>query len=136
MTANKIYKVVDKQMSAKMAKAVGAKKRECYRNSFLTMTTLSAQKLTDVIYVEGYAATEELRFPIEHAWVIYNGKVIDPTWDNNKKAIYYSIVEYDYDSGIKALSANKNILPVNKTRITMQKYQEIMALFQDDNSFK
>jgi len=44
------------------------------------------------IYTEGYAATELLPIPFEHAWITtLDGKVIDPTWEPGHGISYFGI---------------------------------------------
>lgn len=51
------------------------KPKECYRNAFVTCEVLEANH--DVKYVEGYLNLKGL--PIEHAFVLCDGKYLDPT---------------------------------------------------------
>jgi len=48
--------------------------KECFRNCFIAATTYP-DLLT---YCEGYAMA---MIPVHHAWLLYNGQVLDPTWD-------------------------------------------------------
>lgn len=58
----------------------------CFYNAQM-LTLDSCEKLT---YHEGYAASEELGIPLEHAWNEFNGKVIDNTW-KKKKVTYFGV---------------------------------------------
>lgn len=41
-------------------------------------------------YVEGYATTHKINFPLEHAWcVTKDGKLVDPTWEDG--AEYFGV---------------------------------------------
>lgn len=59
----------------KYIKQQGIKPKECYRNAFVTCEVLETNH--DVKYVEGYLNIKGL--PIEHAFVLCDGKYIDPT---------------------------------------------------------
>ena len=48
--------------------------KECFQNCFIAATTYP----DDLIYCEGYAMA---MIPIHHAWLLFDGKVFDPTWD-------------------------------------------------------
>lgn len=37
----------------------------------------------DLVYVEGYACTDSLHLPVQHAWLLdETGRIIDTTWSN------------------------------------------------------
>lgn len=59
-------------------------KRRCYYN---------AQRIAidrkDALYFEGYATSKGLP-PLEHAWVVIGGKVLEVTW-NNDAIEYYGV---------------------------------------------
>jgi len=52
-----------------------------------------------LVYCEGYATGV---IPVHHAWLLYDGQVIDPTWDGriapaNQQVEYYGVAfSYDY----------------------------------------
>lgn len=50
--------------------------RQCWWNARL----LARRSRGGLVYVEGYASTERLGLPLEHAWCELDGKVVDPTW--------------------------------------------------------
>lgn len=75
---------VDIELSEKMAKAVNARTRECYRNSFLAAMSLGGLSAlvdgVEVFYVEGFCIWT---LPFQHGWVeiVNDGKtsIVDPT---------------------------------------------------------
>jgi len=59
------------------------KAHQCFRNAFILAEKLGAQ------YVEGFAHNDLV--PLQHAWVVMDGVLIDPTWKTLGKA-YFGIV--------------------------------------------
>jgi len=50
--------------------------RACYANAFALMC-----REPDVIYCEGYALSDEVPIPLDHAWCCRpDGKILEPTW--------------------------------------------------------
>lgn len=49
--------------------------KECYSNCLKEIT----RNPNKVIYCEGFATSV---IPVQHAWLLFDGKVIDPTWDD------------------------------------------------------
>lgn len=74
----------------------------------------NAQKLLmrgrkDLTYVEGYACSGSLsiNMPILHAWLVDSeGRVVDPTWDNDPKSAYFG-VPFEREYVIKIAKASK-----------------------------
>lgn len=62
--------------------------KNCFSNCFIEAT----RHPYDLTYCEGYAMGV---IPVHHAWLLYNGKVIDPTWDGrdiiNDKSEYFGV---------------------------------------------
>lgn len=69
---------------------------QCFRNA-----TLYALEHSQARYVEGFAWTEELIFPIHHAWVEIDGKAMDATWDETETV--YVGVAFDTDAVSKRI---------------------------------
>ena len=69
--------------------------KECYRNAYLLAEMGEKEGF---VYAEGMAAGP---IPVDHAWVVFNGKPVDATWravkdtrrDTNQKAILDRIVK-------------------------------------------
>ena len=59
------------------------KAKECYYNA--QKAALNNSRLT---YYEGLAYSKGL-IPVDHAWVVYRGVVIDPTWERWKRVTVY-----------------------------------------------
>jgi hypothetical protein len=56
---------------------------------------LAAALLYDLDYCEGYAYKEGL-IPVEHAWCVdLDGKVVDPTWDDEGRGVAYFGIAVD-----------------------------------------
>lgn len=55
--------------------------KQCYYNA--QMLIVSGQKGT-YKYCEGYATTQDFEFPFEHSWLLYHGRVVDPSWRDGK----------------------------------------------------
>jgi hypothetical protein len=61
------------------------------KSCFLNATAIVLVR-DDVAYVEGYALDPNIPIPLQHAWLVdSNGRVIDPTWADNKGHVYYGI---------------------------------------------
>jgi hypothetical protein len=60
--------------------------RQCFRNTFHLVHWSE-----DLVYVEGYAVSED-GFPTMHAWAATrDGVVVDTTWKHPERASYYGI---------------------------------------------
>jgi hypothetical protein len=66
----------NKEESARLAKQIRAKKRQCYYNAFSVI--FYVKDFAGADYVEGYAVTRE-GLAIEHGWIEANGEILDPT---------------------------------------------------------
>jgi len=63
------------------------------KNCFQNATDLSLDSKDNLRYVEGVACSENIPFPIHHAWVIdENDNVIDPTWNKPESCLYRGVV--------------------------------------------
>jgi hypothetical protein len=71
-----LMRAKDEEESARVANRIRARLKECYWNARRVITKLADYK--EASYVEGMAVSS-LGFPLEHAWVIRGGLVIDPT---------------------------------------------------------
>ena len=71
------------------------KVKECYINA--QRAAIGDLRLH---YYEGYGLSQGL-IPVEHAWIVYRGVVIDPTWGRfrDRQAVYFGMrVPTDYVS--------------------------------------
>lgn len=77
--------------------------RECFNNAIVDAVT------HDLRYVEGFATSINLGFPIHHAWAAdENGNVIDTTWPDSGTA--YLGVEFDPLEAFEAREKGGTIL--------------------------
>lgn len=67
------FNEVNKQLSQKISTEVHAKIKECYHN------TWKASYNRNYKYYEGFVWSKDVPIPLEHSWLTYNNKVIDPT---------------------------------------------------------
>lgn len=67
---------LDYAHSVKLAQQIGAIPKQCYSNCFLAV--YGRADLAQAVYVEGFAYAGF--FPVEHAWIELEGRIIDPTW--------------------------------------------------------
>ncbi len=67
------------------------KLKECFMNAYQLATGHSGYT-----YVEGYATTEKVGIPLDHAWVVdKEGRVVDPTWKDGNA--YFGVpIKADY----------------------------------------
>ena len=61
-------------------------------------------------YVEGYAFSGQLAFPIHHAWCVKGDTVIDPTWD--PPGIAYLGIVFDMDFVAEQIAGNTQSISV------------------------
>lgn len=57
------------------------KPKQCFYNA-QSLVLFTAGEYT---YYEGMATTEKLDIPFAHAWVVKDGKIIDPTWRDGRE---------------------------------------------------
>lgn len=79
------------EKSKQLAKAVSAEKKACFLNATIGLFALNDPLAS---YCEGYAVIPKLGFPIEHAWIVQGGEVIDPTWVDEEMADYVYVASY------------------------------------------
>lgn len=88
------------------------KSKQCYYNSQMMAIILKKEDLKiNLKYYEGLYIVQGLEaLPLEHAWLVYRGKVFDPTGDNREDVIEYFGMEIDLKtilvSQVKTGSAN------------------------------
>jgi hypothetical protein len=64
-------------LSAVLALQIDAELKQCYRNAMLALR--SQDWLQSGAYVEGFAVSHATPIPIDHGWLLYEGRVVDPT---------------------------------------------------------
>lgn len=100
------------------------KEKRCYNNS-----VAYSRARDDLIYAEGYALDPEIGFPIEHAWLIDSqGKVLDPTWDENDDHTYFGIA-FKTSFVIEMLTLTGNV-PGLLRQPEMRRHYGSRALFE------
>lgn len=85
LTHGKQFNIIDKEKSEKIRTERLCKLKECYYNAQLMALD------SDMKYYEGYAVSGQLPIPVEHAWLVSNGKVIDITWYDLSKPDYFGL---------------------------------------------
>jgi hypothetical protein len=70
----KTFKEVDKEISKQLMTQYKAQVKACYRNCSLIVAMRD-----DVDYYQGYVISQRLPIPLEHAFLVKNNNVIDPT---------------------------------------------------------
>ena len=67
-----VFREIDRNQSKKLMEFANCKMRECYANS-------ARNARNGFIYYEGYVKSPKIPIWIQHAFLVYNGKVVDPT---------------------------------------------------------
>src|SRR5438270_9575544 len=62
--------------SLRAAKLAEAQPNECWENSAKLMRR---DEYAAAIYVEGVVISRKVEFPQEHAWLVLDGQIVDPT---------------------------------------------------------
>lgn len=86
--------------SARVGRKVRAATKQCWFNARKVV-----QKLDDYAeasYVEGWAILN--RFPIEHGWIVHEGRIIDPTLPD-KEGMYFPGLEFRGRRGMEEFLA-------------------------------
>ena len=100
---------VDKELSGHVAGELGSGDRSAWRKAWLALQTVS--ELENGLYVEGWAVALDNPLVFEHAWLEFDGSLVDPTrWD--RKLIYFSGLRFDKDQLLDA-AARHPLLPVS-----------------------
>ncbi len=69
---------INTYLSEELAEMIDAQDRECYKNSVMAMYELADREdCFEILYIEGWAISV---IPTEHAWLKYNGTIVDPTY--------------------------------------------------------
>jgi hypothetical protein len=79
------FSEVDRKKSERIRTERFCKPKECYYNAQLMALDF------DMKYYEGYAVSGQLPLPVEHAWLVSNGRVIDITWHDLSKPDYFGL---------------------------------------------
>ena len=85
------------QESRRVAKAIRAADKQCFRNAFRTVTKLAEYK--DATYVEGIAFITHFWLNVEHGWVEQNGEIIDPTRPD-QEIVYFPGLKFHGIAGV------------------------------------
>jgi hypothetical protein len=91
----------DREESLRLKSRIKVHAKECYFNARRAIMRLKDYETAT--YVEGFAATV-LGIPIEHAWIVRESKIIDPTLPEQVEAYYPGIVVHGRE-GLKAFYA-------------------------------
>ena len=101
----------DHATSKRLAKLIGAKPKQCWRNAVLALPGLPAAAR----YVEGFitfgTADHPLRIAIEHGWVELEGRIIDPTLTEGDSE-YFAGVRYPSSTILSAVRRRTLDLPI------------------------
>lgn len=89
------FNEINARLSAKVSVQVDAKIKECYHN------TWKASWNRNYKYYEGYLWSSRVPLPLEHSWLISNGKIIDPTmiipdYEVEKQLKKYKVKEFKH----------------------------------------
>jgi hypothetical protein len=79
----------DREESIRLQTRMMVHAKDCYFNARRAIMRL--EDYETATYVEGFAATI-LRFPVEHAWIVRKGKIIDPTLPREVVAYFPAII--------------------------------------------
>lgn len=71
-------KHIDIETSLRIARGISAQPRECFRNAYLAV--VEPAWVPDSVYVEGYAADQDIPLVLRHGWIETPTTIIDPTW--------------------------------------------------------
>lgn len=116
---------LDVEASAKIAKSIKAKKKECYTNSFKALSLLPEGSL----YVEGVACIHSLGVPLDHGWCLLpDGEtVIDVTWCDSAPVSYSPLAIYTMKEILEILDENR-YMPVSWRggKVTMESYMKVL----------
>lgn len=102
-------KPVDYELSQQIAEAVKAELKACWRNAFMGL-----YELPDATYVEGWAVTLWGLLVIEHGWLEYQGKIVDPTaalWDELRGMVYFPGLRFDRDQAREGMEKSATCEP-------------------------
>lgn len=80
--------------SVRVGRVIHAAVKQCWFNARKAIQMLD--EYANASYVEGWAC---LPFPIEHGWIVRNGKIIDPTLPDNP-GVYFAGLEFRGRTGI------------------------------------
>jgi hypothetical protein len=69
--------------------------KACYYNAQMLLLDNRKEGLK---YFEGYATTKTLGLPLEHAWCIYKGKVVDVSWKEDGDEYFGVEIPLDFVS--------------------------------------
>jgi hypothetical protein len=77
-------------LSKKVADAIKAQPKMCWKNTFFAIRELP--ELEGAMYVEGFIVRKSVPIPLEHAWLEMGQSIIDPTrvlWERLDDEVQY-----------------------------------------------
>lgn len=87
---------IDAAESRRVARAIKARQKECWRNAYRAILTLD--EYADASYVEGHVVTKS-GMSFEHGWVVLADTIIDPTLPD-RIGVYFPGLEFCGRAGI------------------------------------
>ena len=85
-----VNKLLDRGLSAQIARQVEAHRDDCYMRAFQALDYLP----DEAVYVEGWVVTPEGIALRSHAWCEVGGRIIDPTCDDTESPAYFGGIRY------------------------------------------
>ena len=120
---------VDRALSATIRRRIKAKSKGCFYNAWQALGELPA-----ALYVEGWTVTRDSAIAIEHAWLEYDGRIVDPTLGHDLDiAAYFPGLRLTGPELAEALGKGQGQLPIAPTLANQppeyrQAFQDALAL--------
>jgi len=102
--------VKDVAESARVARLIRAIPKQCWFNARKTVLKLADYAAAS--YIEGWVVIRNM--PIEHAWIVSGGKIIDPTLPSDL-GVYFPGLEFQGRSGIEEFLRTRDGKKCKKT---------------------
>ncbi|WP_449416006.1 hypothetical protein [Phormidium nigroviride] len=84
---------------------------------------------SSLTYVEGYALHADVGFPVAHAWLLYQGQAIDPTWESLGSCYFGIPLSTKWVKSV--LEFRKTISKIDDLSIFEGNYLERFSLLKD-----
>lgn len=114
---------VDTSLSAVIAQAIIAKPKACWINAWRGLAEFWRYPGV-AYYVEGWAVTS-FNVPIEHGWIEWNHRIVDPALYESSCIAFFPVVRWTLEQAQEQAEEVNGYLPVTRHKSQVAKYEHV-----------